>query len=1094
MSGQSRHTKINPDIGPLKSESDAQQHVRNLMVSLRGVTKDNEELRAYAEVLKSSLDQRALQLGLGEKKGHILRDLYTLKQKQIDLEREREDKDRSIRGLEKEMELAKTDVNSARKVLDSSSNEERRVRETAAKLKEERDKQSDLITQMQGRLAKLKGEGDNQRQELDQLTRQNESLDASMRQLKEQQDKTEDGLRVSVSRVGGADEQIKTLQQSLTSTSTLYDRKVEELHKMQDELIDIQQKYEEEHQIAEDAINIQSKLVNTSSEAKQQADELRIKYHDHQRNLDIQTRRADTAERLLTLREQEWKETQMKTEAIRTQDANNAKKLAEEQQATLASAEKEWHNDVVQIEEKSKAIQATQESINRSREELTGLRNENRKKLEFLEKQLYDLENAKNSAEVEAAQKSIEQRQLDSDEEKTRVQLDTELRENEHLSIELTALRNEQRIERKMLHEQLYVLRQDNKGIREKLSELTRQQNQLHDQIDEKEKELTGKDNINSENVNGLTSHAQLLITQHKTRGQENDQLRDELQHANERLALLNIEFEQSSYEAQQIGERRKRLEREILSLKQERSQLVEKAEQAEHDLKDYESELNKDRKQSAELDELVKNERQQGNLESSVLVEKIHKLEDKHAEEIGILKTKQEKAIESSAQLSKIIDTLSMKLEATDRLIKTERSNQIELRKELDAMRAEQQATLGDLRTRGDSRIIRLEDLDSRVQAELRATQIDAEAKDRAILEAQLTQREIEARIRQLESALEDIQEESVVQRRMINEQTFEAQGESNNLQRELTAVRRTLAETDVRLSQLQRDRDDKQSKVSDVSASTGDVSQEMTKVLRMKRELQQIYDSIKTEQAVTETERKQLREELSQIEKDLADVRDRLQAELASKSEQQMAHASQIARLTEELAVAKQNAIYAQRQMKDKAEKHTKAEGDARSIRADFAALCEQRNALESDLTAAVQELENYRDSYALSESSRELLHKQLLEAQDQIEIESARQDQELRALQAAIHDAQDTLSDRVDRLREAEALYASVSTKVRHASSDNSRLLLSQHASQSPHDFKQSYSGGQGMYSFQTTQGSTTTFGATSAGDFKANTAKR
>lgn len=38
------------------------------------------------------------------------------------------------------MELAKTDVNSARKVLDSSSNEERRVRETAAKLKEERDK------------------------------------------------------------------------------------------------------------------------------------------------------------------------------------------------------------------------------------------------------------------------------------------------------------------------------------------------------------------------------------------------------------------------------------------------------------------------------------------------------------------------------------------------------------------------------------------------------------------------------------------------------------------------------------------------------------------------------------------------------------------------------------------------------------------------------------------------------------------------------------------------------------------------------------------------------------------------------------------
>ncbi|KAA6362665.1 MAG: hypothetical protein EZS28_041808 [Streblomastix strix] len=177
----------------------------------------------------------------------------------------------------------------------------------------------------------------------------------------------------------------------------------------------------------------------------------------------------------------------------------------------------------------------------------------------------------------------------------------------------------------------------------------------------------------------------------------------------------------------------------------------------------------------------------------------------------------------------------------------------------------------------------------------------------------------------------------------------------------------------------------------------------------------------------------------------------------------------------------------------MKDKVEIHTRSEEDAETIRADFAALCEQRYSLESGLIADVQQLENYRDSYALGVSSRELLYKQLLDAQDQIEIESAKQDQELRALQAAFHDVQDTLSDRVDRLREAEVLQASVSTKIRFACSDNTRLLLSQQDLQSPHDFKQSFQEGQKNYSFQTTHGSNTTFGVTLVGDIKFKAAK-
>ena len=41
---------------------------RRMQISIRQLTKENEELRAYIDVLKDTLDSRAAQLGLGPKK------------------------------------------------------------------------------------------------------------------------------------------------------------------------------------------------------------------------------------------------------------------------------------------------------------------------------------------------------------------------------------------------------------------------------------------------------------------------------------------------------------------------------------------------------------------------------------------------------------------------------------------------------------------------------------------------------------------------------------------------------------------------------------------------------------------------------------------------------------------------------------------------------------------------------------------------------------------------------------------------------------------------------------------------------------------
>jgi hypothetical protein len=48
--------------------SDSVKNTNNLRLSLTNLSKDNEELRAYVEVLKAALDSRALQLGLGDRK------------------------------------------------------------------------------------------------------------------------------------------------------------------------------------------------------------------------------------------------------------------------------------------------------------------------------------------------------------------------------------------------------------------------------------------------------------------------------------------------------------------------------------------------------------------------------------------------------------------------------------------------------------------------------------------------------------------------------------------------------------------------------------------------------------------------------------------------------------------------------------------------------------------------------------------------------------------------------------------------------------------------------------------------------------------
>jgi DNA repair exonuclease SbcCD ATPase subunit len=102
--------------------------------SLYSLSKDNEELRAYIEILKSALDNKALQVGLGNQKGFVLRELETLKQRLAQTQRQLNDVEQSYSTSAKNLEQATNDLDTLRLQLEHSTTEEKKLRRLASDL------------------------------------------------------------------------------------------------------------------------------------------------------------------------------------------------------------------------------------------------------------------------------------------------------------------------------------------------------------------------------------------------------------------------------------------------------------------------------------------------------------------------------------------------------------------------------------------------------------------------------------------------------------------------------------------------------------------------------------------------------------------------------------------------------------------------------------------------------------------------------------------------------------------------------------------------------------------------------------------------
>jgi chromosome segregation ATPase len=212
------------------------------------------------------------------------------------------------------------------------------------------------------------------------------------------------------------------------------------------------------------------------------------------------------------------------------------------------------------------------------------------------------------------------------------------------------------------------------------------------------------------------------------------------------------------------------------------------------------------------------------------------------------------------------------------------------------------------------------------------------------------------------------------------------------------------------------------------------------------MRSELESLHRGVQGEKREQDTEREQLLREFRAVEAELEETRVAAAKESRKHQTELAELRAQLDTLQQEAAVRAGSSQLAQKQAKDHAEKQRQAEKDSRAIRAEFAALMEQKNSLEADLTLAVQELENFRDSFQMSEAARELIRKELDEQSQTAERERMLADQERQQLELTVCELRDTLRSKEQRLQELDELYAALDTKYKKLVSENTHLRFS------------------------------------------------
>ncbi|KAA6379227.1 MAG: hypothetical protein EZS28_025247 [Streblomastix strix] len=877
---------------------------------------------------------------------------------------------------------------------------------------------------------------------MDKLSHKNVQLSASVSQINESQDKTSIALRETMIKYGGSEENIKKISHSLVDKETSIEKCDNEIRSIRREINRYRQQYDDEHKTAEDALSIQSSLINASAEAKAEADDLQKKVQECAKDVDLQKQRAEQAEKLLSIREKEVKEKVDRVDKLLSDEVRKAKEITEDQGQRLMELKQKWMQDLEQKKEREIILEELTQAQNQVEYELAAERDNFKNNTDELNAHIKAIIEQKGQAEDNAGKRTQVWEETQNLNQKLHEDLEAQIHQHEKFNAEIATARNEQRIERKMLHEQLHALRIEQRQLKENISTSEQDITKLKRVLDDKQKEITFKQQIAQERTQDVQQHTRQLSEEVKQRGEENESLRKEIQRINSEIAVINARQDRSKTEIQKQKDNCEQNDNESKQLYEERRILVERVDIAQRSAREKKANWELEKKKIAKLEIQINEDKQHVQIEGVVLIEKIHKLEDQYAEEVIQAKNDLIQAQRQLADNEKQVETIRTKLEGAETVLQREQKNTKDIQQSLEQTKIETRSRSEDTKKDGDNKTSRLEERLRLSEQALKVARQDADERERILIKEKGALNQLERRLAQIEHDHQESSEDGKAQQRMLNEQAFDAQSERDELHRQLSSARVEAAQKAQLLVELERDVQDLSERLSVSTSDAASLREEMNNVARLKQELHDIYETVRTETQVTESERAQLREEVAAVEKELYEARERLQREISDRSEEVVKHTAQMAHLAEELALAKQNSQYATRQMRDRSDKHTTAEADARSVRAEYAAVEEQRHSLEADLTAAVQHLENYRNSLTLSEEARENLRQQLQALRGQMERESNQRGQEIISLRSTLRDLQDTLAAKEQRLQETELLYDQANLRIKHLAGESIR----------------------------------------------------
>ncbi|KAK2947976.1 hypothetical protein BLNAU_17100 [Blattamonas nauphoetae] len=1003
-----------------------------LTASIQTLSKENEELRAYVDVLKEALDDKAYRIGLGDLKGVVLRDLEVLKHQCRAFEEDNARKAEEIQSLNSQITSLNSDLSIAHKQGKMSSDQEfqlnkkyfdmesqnQQIVEENKKLVTERDTLKEAMEQLESEHTVLR---DTHTTVSDTL----EQVKEAKKILEKVQEQTEQNLEKAREDINALSHSLAKRDSDLSALRTENEKFKKENKSMKDELSEL-------GRTAEEALALQSDLVRAHSEMKEN---LETAEGEMSRMRKEHSERQQEYETIIEKQKQNQQNLEHRIEELQN-DLKAAKEAMKDVEKNLKETEKKLTAKEIEMEKfthtsqhSSQTLSSQVESLNAKIADLQETNNEYKTRTNNA---ISQMEKANNELFVIKAK-------LEGT-EKDKAILE---RENSELHLTVKQLKEDQKLERTLQNGSMHNLKMEKKQVEDSLREAEYAQQSLQIEVNGLKAEIAKAERDFDSKLSSVTDERDRLQSMLESLNADQRSVMKEKQEATEEKLRTDTKLESALLKNTTLQQENAKLLSELTSLKQEHADLV-----SEHNSREQ------DTIQAKLTADACKTEAEQCRLD----VERITgQLEEERRALIGqmqLLSADKDRAEEERAQRERELDEIRRRIGNEKDSVVAENLQLRRFSEEAKTQIADLKQTVSEMKKSSEQDRARLEAAGEQkmkdTNAQLKQLQSDILAKERQIGDLRQENASLAEKLastsrdlQRIEQALHDEKierdEERAVFERRIHEtgndeslavtQRIEAEDQLNELRRELEATRQ------------ERDRLDSELQYKNEQA--GNLQEDMAQVAKVKSELETMFEQMKEERHQRAIEMKVLRKEIEE----LTDESDRLRLQLGEEKKARTRNAAEWEMKEKEMST--KIAMY-EKQLGNTKELHktgsdqrTLAEQDARNVREQLAILDAEKAALENDLSVAVQELENYRESLTLSESAREAMKRDWDEKDRMLTQRLQECEEELRERGRRLIEAQEQLNTKDKVLEEMEALYDDIVLQNTRLQSENIRV---------------------------------------------------